>query len=190
MSAKFDYIVWNNFLEKEQAIDLNKFIENNFNFYEPKDWGAKTDNGEYKKDSKVKIIKWKKIKNLLNNLEQQILYANQQNFGYDINFIFEEQNCFFNIYSSENLSNYDWHTDRSSNELTDIKLTMLLNLSTESYEGGEFQLNYSGEVKTIENFKKCGDMILFKSHILHKVLPTKKGIRKTLAIFFEGPNFR
>ena len=50
--------------------------------------------------------------------------------------------------------------------------------------------NIFNNIKTIENFKKCGDMILFKSHILHKVLPTKKGIRKTLAIFFEGPNFR
>ena len=33
---------------------------------------------------------------------------------------------------------YDWHTDVTKNKECDIKLTCLLNLSEETYEGGEF----------------------------------------------------
>jgi PKHD-type hydroxylase len=190
MATKFEYVYFKDFLNKEKCENLNKFIENNFDFFEPKDWGAKDSNNNYKKTSTVKIIKWKKIKQQLQDLEQQIMFCNSREFGYDINSQFDESNCFYNIYSSDNSSNYDWHQDISNFHLTDTKLTVLLNLSTDDYEGGELELNYSGNPITIKEFTKYGDIVLFKSHILHRVLPIKKGTRKTLALFFEGPNFK
>ena len=190
MATNFKYLYFKDFFNKEKIEYLNKFIENNFDFLEPKDWGAKDLDNNYKKTSTVKIIKWRKIKQQLEDLQQLVMYYNSREFGYNINYQFDENNCFYNIYSSDNFSNYDWHEDTSSVQLSDTKLTVLLNLSTEPYEGGELELNYSGNPIIIKEFSKYGDIIIFKSHILHRVLPVKKGIRKTLALFFEGPSFR
>ena len=42
----------------------------------------------------------------------------------------------YNIYGKN--GKYGWHIDASTNLLSDMKLTCLLNLSEEPYEGGEF----------------------------------------------------
>ena len=107
--------------------------------------------------------------------------------GFDLDTYTDDRTLHLNSYELN--KSYEWHNDSTKRPNNDIKLTGLINLSTEDYEGGEFQLN-EGKEQTIEQFSKGGDMIMFKSHILHRVLPVRKGIRKSLAIFLIGPNFK
>ena len=74
--------------------------------------------------------------------------------------------------------------------MVDCKLTLLINLSDEPYEGGQFQIHTENEPRTIDSYNKSGSAIIFKSHILHRVLPVTSGIRKSLALFLTGPRFQ
>jgi PKHD-type hydroxylase len=177
------------FLNIEKAENLNKFIENNFDFFEPKEWGAKDLKNNYKKTSEVKIIKWRKMKEHLHDLEQLTMYCNAKEFGYDINYMFDESNCFYNVYSSENSSNYDWHDDGGDNPLIDMKLTVLLNISTVNYVGGFFEL-FLNKPLHIKQFDKTGCMLIFPTYLQHRVTPVIQGERNTLALWLEGPRFK
>ena len=114
----------------------------------------------------------------------------QKGFGYNI---FKTNNNDFlnyNIYDSNTRDNYDWHWDKSFSATFDTKLTLLINLSDEYYEGGDFQLLTGNKEQTIEQFSKSGSAFMFKSHILHRVVPVTYGVRKSLAIWIDGPKFQ
>ena len=71
---------------------------------------------------------------------------------------------------------------------TDIKLTMILNLSEEPYEGGELMLKVNVEDELVN--LKSGDVVVFKPWLSHKVTPVTKGERMSLTTWVEGPKFR
>ena len=94
----------------------------------------------------------------------------------------------YNIYDEG--TEYSWHIDAVPRDpVRDIKLTALLNLSEESYEGGELVLFRANEIVCTE-FNKPGSAIIFPSFINHKVNKITSGKRHTLAIWFSGPKFR
>ena len=68
----------------------------------------------------------------------------------------------------------------------DIKMTFLLNLSEEPYEGGDFII----DKKPQPFFREPGTAILFKSYIKHEVTPVTKGERISLSYFMCGPKFQ
>ena len=68
----------------------------------------------------------------------------------------------------------------------DTKLTCLLNLSEETYEGGKFYTIGSNEVVKFDS----GMAIIFNSMIAHKVTPVTKGERITLTYWAYGPSWR
>ena len=68
----------------------------------------------------------------------------------------------------------------------DLKLTCILNLSEEPYEGGSFfKINEKEEIKF-----DSGMGLIFNSLIAHKVTPVTKGERITLTYWGEGPPWR
>jgi len=69
----------------------------------------------------------------------------------------------------------------------DIKLTCLLNLSEEPYEGGEF-CAINQEEETIKFDSGMG--LVMNSLIAHKVTPVTKGERITLTYWAMGPLWR
>ena len=75
------------------------------------------------------------------------------------------------------------HPEKS---LYDIKLTCLLNLSEETYEGGEFYTISSNEEKKFTT----GMGLIINSLIAHKVTPVTKGKRITLTYWAVGPSWR
>ena len=183
---KDDYWYWNNYLSLDDRKLVIDYIDNNYDFYEDKSWF----NSNIKNTDDVKCISWNNINklNVINKMIDEVLTVNQKNFGYNI-YPLRTHNPFnLTVYSSSKKASYDWHRDQSIDNLLDIKLTGILNLSTEVYEGGEFLFN-RGVESVVPQFAKGGDMILFKSHILHKVSPVTKGTRKTLTFFLEGPRF-
>jgi len=183
------YWYWKKFFNKEQITSLVNCCEKNNIGLENPENGAMDTFGNFKKNSTVKVILWSQIKHLLTDLEDAIKYVNYRNFGFNLNSMTNLRHIFYNSYSCKNEGKYDWHEDsQHSTPLIDTKLSLIINISNEEYKGGDFELNF-GDPKKITEFSEPGDMILFRSHILHRVLPVLKGERKSLAIFFEGPKF-
>ena len=67
-----------------------------------------------------------------------------------------------------------------------MKLTCLLNLSEEPYEGGEFYTITSNEKEEFTS----GMGLIITSLIAHKVTPVTKGERITLTYWVAGPLWR
>ena len=184
-SWTWDWYDWDNFFNDKEVKNINNFIENNYDMNENPDLGT-----EYKKVSTVKNIQYKKVKHLISEVVDSAIRVAQKGFGYNI---FKTNNNDFlnyNIYDSNTRDNYDWHWDKSFSATFDTKLTLLINLSDEYYEGGDFQLLTGNKEQTIEQFSKSGSAFMFKSHILHRVVPVTYGVRKSLAIWIDGPKFQ
>ena len=106
---------------------------------------------------------------------------NKDIFGYDIYWQFHLDFMNYNVY--DETGKYDWHIDATPNVSSDIKLTCLLNLSEETYEGGEFHLiNHPNKIKF-----ESGMGLIFPSLLAHKVTPITRGERITLTYWGVGP---
>lgn len=88
---------------------------------------------------------------------------------------------------------YDYHMDTfmggnqyHKGKVRKLSLSFLLN---EDYEGGEFVVNLNQEktAKVVNTYKNCA--LVFPSFVLHKVTPVTKGVRKSIVVWAEGPNF-
>ena len=106
-------------------------------------------------------------------------------FGYDIYWDFHLDALNYNVYGET--GKYGWHIDSTKPDIApDVKLTCLLNLSEEPYEGGELCL--VGQEKQKEFTSGMG--LVLNSLIAHKVTPITKGERITLTYFAQGPGWR
>ena len=114
----------------------------------------------------------------------QCQVINRKAFEYDIYWYFHLETMNYNVYGEN--GGYNWHIDRQTKGIEDMKLTCLLNLSEESYEGGEFKL--IGVDEKI-NFTS-GMGVVINSLIAHKVTPITKGERITLTYWADGPSWR
>jgi hypothetical protein len=188
MSSPFQYWYWKNILNLKNIKKLNKFILSNYSSLEEEKYKAKDNNNVIKKHLNTFLISYTKIKPYISKLIDDCYLINKKNFGYDL-WNIDNGICNYNIYKSENKDNYGWHVDASGNPYSDIKLTVLINLSESNFEGGDFYIQDTNEHK-IDELKETGSMVMFKSNIRHMVTPVTKGIRKNLAIFLEGPNFK
>ena len=112
-------------------------------------------------------------------------HTNTEIFGYDIYWNFHLDVLNYNVYGIE--GEYGWHIDASSTSTpNDTKLTCLLNLSEETYEGGEFYTINSNEKHEFTS----GMGLILNSLIAHKVTPVTKGERITLTYWAYGPSWR
>jgi len=89
---------------------------------------------------------------------------------------------------------YDFHADGNgftreisnsdsctNNKTRKLSMSIVLN---DDFEGGEFEF-FSGE----EINSKRGTVIVFPSHLVHRVKPVTKGIRYSLVVWFCGEPF-
>ena len=95
----------------------------------------------------------------------------------------------FNEYDSEKNGEYGWHKDHSNNYICDLKLTVLINVSLEKYEGGKFYIFTGNGEKHIPELDTPGNMVIFKSDQVHKVTPVTKGKRQSITLFYNGPRW-
>ena len=113
---------------------------------------------------------------------------NNLNFGFDLHQLTSQKILNYNTYTEG--EEYSWHIDASSKSpVSDIKLTCLLNLSEEKYEGGELIL-FKGEEVLCKEFNEPGSAVVFPSFTNHKVNKLISGTRSTLALWMSGPKFR
>ena len=90
----------------------------------------------------------------------------------------------YNVYGEN--GEYNWHIDRQTRGIEDMKLTCLLNLSEEPYEGGDFYLAVNKEKLEFGS----GDGLIFTSLIAHKITPVIKGERISLTYWGDGPAWK
>ena len=164
----------------EQVKKINKEIRKNIRQKEPLDAAA----------SAIKVgsffhIPCLSLTELLHPWLKQCQEINKKVFGYDIFWNFPVESFNYNVYDKS--GEYDWHTDVTKNKECDIKLTCLLNLSEETYEGGEFRTIG----KPNENIKFTSGMgLIINPLIAHKVTPVTKRERITLTYWGVGPSWR
>ena len=182
---------WPEMISREEAKKLCEFIENNYSGYEDPKLGAHDKDGNYRKQiSTVKLIEYKKLKPFLSDFIDNAFNIANLEFGYTTFTPYSGAQLLYNTYQSKYKDHYDWHIDESAHPLHDTKLTLLINLSTESYKGGEFQTFGNNGASFHPEFDKPGSAIMFKSYMPHRVLPVTSGTRKSLSMFINGPRFQ
>ena len=188
MSAQNNYWFWDKVFSPAEIKSLVKTINSKYDQVEPKNLEATDVMGKSKKNLNCKQILYSKVADKLDHVVDRAYAINSYHFGFNL----FPKNSYdflnFNIYNSSKQASYNWHCDRVVNSSYDIKLTVLINLSTESYKGGDFSM-FMGDEFSIPQFNKPGSMLMFRSFIHHKVSPVTKGERNSLTLFLKGPKF-
>jgi len=189
MATKYNYWFWENVFSEQEIKQIVYDVDQNYDKIEPEKLGATDSQGHSKKNLHCKQISYYKIKSKLDNVLDRAYAINSHEFGYNLYPKNDHDVINLNVYNENQKANYDWHIDECRSETHDIKLTVLINCSTEYYEGGIFQIFHNEEFE-IPEFNKPGSMIMFKSYMNHRVTPVTKGERRSLAFFLKGPSFQ
>ena len=179
----YDYWHWPSVFKHEDLITFHSIFKDTYN-----NDAIETPAEKANKKLILKMSYWSNFKLHLYDLEQKVLKVNQENFGYNIWPQLDTDLLKLNEYNVSN-NQYDWHTDGSNNHTYDVKFTVLINASIQSYKGGEFYLMGNGGESHVKGLDKPGDVICIKSNIHHKVNPVTEGKRHTIAIHYSGPRF-
>jgi PKHD-type hydroxylase len=146
--------------------------------------------GGYDTKKRTSIISWIPFNNMpqmYKTIEDIMLRTNSNHFGFDGMKITEMAQ--FTVYPKGGF--YDWHMDcdiEGVKEPVVRKISMTILLSPPgTFEGGDLEFMEVG--KKPQSLVQ-GQAIFFASFIRHRVAPVKKGIRKSLVMWFGGPSFR
>ena len=170
------------YFTQEQVKEINKEIRKNISEKEPLGLRATAT-----KMGKFFHIPCSSLLEILHPWLKQCQEINTKVFGYDIFWNFNLESFNYNVYDKS--GEYDWNTDVTKNKECDIKLTCLLNLSENPYEGGEFHT--MGNRNPNESIKFTSGMgLVFNPLIAHKVTPVTKGERISLTYWGVGPSWR
>ena len=149
-----------------------------------------TKEGAHDTKKRVTTISWipfKVLPQMYKIVERTMKQVNGNHFGYDGMQITEPAQ--FTEYPKGGF--YDWHMDADVNcqfepPIRKISMTILLSPSHE-FEGGglEFLTEGNKPPQLIQ-----GQAIFFCSLLRHRVAKVKKGIRRSLVMWFGGPPFK
>jgi len=165
---------------KEQVKEINKKVKENIRERQNPEQAAQNVNkkGEFFNVPCLPVLE------LLHPWLYQCQVINKNHFGYDIYWDFHLEQVSYNVYGEN--GEYGWHIDANPTQTPiDMKLTCLLNLSEEPYEGGELYMVGHDKRKF-----DSGMGMVFTSLVAHKVTPVTKGERITLTYWGYGPLWR
>jgi PKHD-type hydroxylase len=171
----------------------------------------KVNKGENLNDDDIIDLKKKRDSNIV-WLSDRWIYKEIQPFihqanrlaGWDFEWSFSES-CQFTKYKLN--QHYDWHCDSweapyANKDNPDTfgkirKLSVTCSLSApEDYEGGELEFDFRNTDPDKQSVRKCaeikprGSIVVFPSHVWHRVKPVTKGTRYSLVIWNLGFPFR
>jgi len=171
----------------------------------------KVNKGENLNDEDIIDLKKKRDSNIV-WLNDRWIYKEIQPFihqanrlaGWNFDWDFSES-CQFTKYKLN--QHYDWHCDsweapyaNPDNPDTNgkiRKLSVTCSLSNpEDYEGGELEFDFRNMDPDKKSVRKCaeikprGSIVVFPSHVWHRVKPVTKGTRYSLVIWNLGYPFR
>jgi len=136
--------------------------------------------------SHISWIPFNKMPEMYATIEHLMLSTNANHFGFEGMKITEPAQ--YTEYPEGGF--YDWHIDSDiimTHEPPVRKISMTLLLSPENeFEGGGLELMDENKVAR----PKQGHAIFFASFIRHRVVPIKRGVRKSLVMWFGGTPLR
>ena len=146
--------------------------------------------GNYDAQMRVTTISWipfKVMPEMYKRIERSMLQVNGNHFGYEGMQLTEPAQ--FTEYPKGGF--YDWHIDADTNcqhepPVRKISMTILLSNASE-FEGGDLEFMTKGN-KPPQLIQ--GQAIFFCSLIRHHVAKVKKGVRRSLVMWFGGPPFK
>ncbi|NEQ35295.1 MAG: 2OG-Fe(II) oxygenase [Okeania sp. SIO3I5] len=148
-------------------------------------------NPSYRQVSAWKISQTQETNWVWQRLINNVVYANNSWWNYDIVGILEfiQLICYDSTNSSDQIQdNCDLHIDNEY-PFSFRKISFSVELSDpNSYEGAELSLYVQENPKILPRSR--GTMIMFPSFILHEVTPIIKGKRWALIGWVTGPQFR
>ena len=149
-----------------------------------------TKEGAHDTKKRVTTISWipfKVLPQMYKIVERTMLQVNNNHFGYEGMQLTEPGQ--FTEYPKGGF--YDWHMDADVNcqfdpPIRKISMTILLSNPSE-FEGGDLEFLTEGN-KPPQLIQ--GQAIFFCSLLRHRVAKVKKGIRRSLVMWFGGPPFK
>ena len=146
--------------------------------------------GKYDTKKRITTISWipfPAMPQMYKRIEASMLQANGNHFGYEGMKLTEPAQ--FTEYPKGGV--YDWHMDAEINchhepPVRKISMTILLSNQSE-FEGGDLEFMAEGN-KPPPLIQ--GQAIYFCSMLRHRVAKVKKGIRRSLVMWFGGPPFK
>ncbi len=181
MTKTYDYVTLVNFVQPENIENITGAV---YREYDKDDIHGPAEG--VTKDAKVLRCKWGYVQPFLHQFNDYLIDINSKCFGYSLYPM--SALTAVNLTEYVDGGQYDWHIDGDPSKTSDCKLTAILNISDHEYTGGNFELFLNGPTH-IKELDKPGGMVVFKSHISHRVLPVLTGQRRTLSIFLMGPKF-
>tara|TARA_R100000687_G_scaffold77422_1_gene69947 strand:- start:68 stop:652 length:585 start_codon:yes stop_codon:yes gene_type:complete len=146
--------------------------------------------GKHDIKARVTIISWipfKAMPDIYKTIEECMNRTNSNHFGYEGMQLTEYAQ--FTEYPKGGF--YDWHMDanlicRNEPPVRKISMTILLSHHSE-FEGGDME--FMGERHKLPPLIQ-GQAIFFNSLLRHRVIKVKKGVRRSLVMWFGGPRFK
>ena len=152
--------------------------------------GTSKKEGAYDTKKRITTISWipfTALPDMYKMIERSMLQANGNHFGYEGMRITEPAQ--FTEYPKGGF--YDWHMDADvsgKHEPPVRKISMTILLSNQSeFEGGD--LEFMAEGNKLPQLLQ-GQAVYFCSLIRHRVAKVKRGIRRSLVMWFGGPPFK
>ena len=123
---------------------------------------------------------------IYNKLGSVINQINQETFNFHITAL---QSIQYTEYHAEDQGTYEDHLDWQPNIIAPRKLSLCIQLTDGAlYDGGDLLIKTSSKFITASRTK--GDAIMFPSFLLHGVTPVTVGIRRSLVVWVEGPEWK
>jgi len=152
--------------------------------------GNKGEGGKHDTKMRITTISWipfKAMPNMYKRIERSMKQVNGNHFGYEGMTITEPAQ--FTEYPKGGF--YEWHMDADVNcdhepPVRKISMTILLSPQHE-FEGGDLEFMTEGN-KPPQLLQ--GQAVYFCSLLRHRVAKVKKGIRRSLVMWFGGPPFK
>ena len=135
-------------------------------------------------------IKWlpfdSKWEWVIDKIMSQVTEANNTIWNFELKSIID--NIQYTEYEG-NGGHYDWHLDIGPGSISHRKISIVIQLSDpDDYVGGDLQIMTGSEYTTIPRGK--GNVVIFPSFLLHRVVPLTSGNRKSLVLWVGGGHYK
>lgn len=144
-----------------------------------------SDQGAFFKKLQCYPVESKVMGDLLDLFFETVEHTNEDFYGFDI-----KRPRGFNLNYYRNNDEYAYHLDKQPpGYKSDIKITAVLNISLEPFQGGEFEF-FTGKDERVHNIDLTGSLLIFPSYLYHRVKPVTSGTRISLSTWYTGPNWK
>ena len=135
-------------------------------------------------------IKWlpfdSKWEWVIDRIMNQVIEANDAIWNFDLKSIID--NIQYTEYDGKG-GHYDWHMDIGPGPISHRKVSIVVQLSDPSeYVGGDLELKPGCTDLVIPRGK--GNVVIFPSFLLHRVVPLVSGNRKSLVLWVGGDHYK